>query len=392
MRSWLLIPCCVLLAACGSASTSSSNAASGTRTGGGTSFGAGASGSVDTGSGMGGTGSATPPAEGADGSSASAGGSTASAGGSGPSAGSDAGVPVNVLTAGAWDDNRNYDFFTAYLATHGSIAGAPTLTMAQRDAAHTRFAGARTPEQHLDVAIVIDTTGSMGDEAAYLKAEFQNITTTIAADFPSADQRWALVAYRDRPDTDPGDAYVTKTWDFSDASQFQAELGSLSADNGGDYPEAPELGLAKMNTLSWRTDASVARLAFWVGDAPQHDSRGADIAKTFVDAQQLDVHLYPVAASGANALLELTMRSGAQLTGGRYLFLTDDSGIGNSHEVPSIPCFFVTKLAKQIIRMVQIELSGVYREPAPADIIRTGGNPKSGACQLGADAGIVTAF
>jgi hypothetical protein len=393
MRTWLLIPCCVLLGACGSAGNASmsSNAgdyAPGGKTGAGGKTGGPSGGSIDTG------GSETPPTSSGTGGTGSASSSAGGTEGAGAADGAgDAGVPTDVLTAGAWDDNRNYDFFTAYLASQGSIAGAPTLTRAQRDAAHALFAGNRTPKQHLDVAIVIDTTGSMGDEAAYLKAEFQNITTTIAADFPSADQRWALVAYRDRPDTDPGDAYVTKTWDFtSDTSQFQSSLGSLSADNGGDYPEAPELGLAAMNTLSWRASSSVARLALWVGDAPQHDSRGADIAKTFVGAQQLDVHLYPVAASGANELLELTMRSGAQLTGGRYLFLTDDSGIGNSHEVPSIPCFFVTKLAKQITRMVSIELSGVYREPARADIIRTGGNPESGACRLGGDAGVVTAF
>jgi hypothetical protein len=32
--------------------------------------------------------------------------------------------------------------------------------------------------------------------------------------------------------------------------------------------------------------------------------------------------------------------------------------------------------------MVDIELSGVYREPDTADIIRTGGNPLDGSCTL----------
>ena len=75
----------------------------------------------------------------------------------------------------------------------------------------------------------------------------------------------------------------------------------------------------------------------------------------------------------------------------RYLFLTDDSGIGDPHLQPSIPCYFVTKLGKAIVRMVSIELSGTYREPDPADIIRTGGNPSAGACDLG-DAGTVSVF
>ena len=85
------------------------------------------------------------------------------------------------------------------------------------------------------------------------------------------------------------------------------------------------------------------------------------------------------------------MRSGAQLTGGRYLFLTDDSGIGDPHLQPEIPCYFVTKLDKAIVRMVTIELSGVYAEPAAADIIRTGGNPSAGQCSID-DGGVVSVF
>ena len=94
-----------------------------------------------------------------------------------------------------------------------------------------------------------------------------------------------------------------------------------------------------------------------------------------------------MAASGADDLTELTMREGAQLTGGRFLFLTDDSGVGNSHLTPRVPCFFVTKLDAAILRMVDIELTGQYREPAAADVIRTGGDPQSGRCTL--DSGTV---
>jgi hypothetical protein len=76
------------------------------------------------------------------------------------------------------------------------------------------------------------------------------------------------------------------------------------------------------------------------------------------------------------------MRSAAQMTGGRYLFLTNDSGVGGDHKEPSIPCYFVTKLDAAIVRMVDIELSGAYREPTPDEILRTGGDPQDGACTL----------
>jgi hypothetical protein len=98
-----------------------------------------------------------------------------------------------------------------------------------------------------------------------------------------------------------------------------------------------------------------------------------------------------VSASGADELLEYTMRSGAQITGGRYLFLTDDSGIGDPHLIPSIPCYFVTRLGRAIVRMASIELSGVYSEPDPADILRVGGNPMAGQCSDG-NGGSVSMF
>lgn len=74
------------------------------------------------------------------------------------------------------------------------------------------------------------------------------------------------------------------------------------------------------------------------------------------------------------------MRSAAQLTGGRYLFLTDDSGVGGVHKEPTIPCYFVTKLDDAPLRMVDTGLSGLYREQEAAAVLRTGCDPKAGVC------------
>ncbi|HEX8793963.1 MAG TPA: VWA domain-containing protein, partial [Polyangiaceae bacterium] len=206
-------------------------------------------------------------------------------------------VPAGVLTAGVWDDNRNYDFFDAYLATNAQLDGIPPIARADRAQAHSLFAVNQPARSRLDIAIVIDTTGSMQDEATYLSAEFQNISAAIAAKFPNADQHWGLVAYRDRSDTDPGDEYVVRSWDFTtDLASYQRTIGALTANNGGDYPEAPDIGLATANGLSWRTDAAVARLAFWVADAPQHDQYAGAMAKDFSDARAKGIHLYPVSA------------------------------------------------------------------------------------------------
>ena len=92
--------------------------------------------------------------------------------------------------------------------------------------------------------------------------------------------------------------------------------------------------------------------------------------------------MYPVASSGIDELTELSMRQAAQLTGGRYLFLTDDSGVGGAHKEPTIPCYFVTKLDAAILRMVDVELSGDYREPSSDEILRTSGDLTDGSCTL----------
>jgi hypothetical protein len=103
--------------------------------------------------------------------------------------------------------------------------------------------------------------------------------------------------------------------------------------------------------------------------------------QSILDAKTAGIHVYPVSASGTDDLLELTMRSAAEMTGGRYLFLTDDSGVGGPHKIPEIPCYFVTKLSRALVRVVSMELSGTYIGPDPADIIRTAGNPSlNGMC------------
>jgi len=123
-------------------------------------------------------------------------------------------------------------------------------------------------------------------------------------------------------------------------------------------------------------------MAFWLADAPHHVGREGAIANSVLLAQRLGIHIYPIAASGVDDVAEYSMRTAAQVTGGRYLFLTDDSGIGGAHQEPTIPCYFVTSLSRAMIRMAAMELSGTTVDVAPADVIRTGGNPRDGRCSL----------
>jgi hypothetical protein len=226
--------------------------------------------------------------------------------------------------------------------------------------------------RRLDLTLLVDTTGSMGDELTYLKAEFKNIATRVKELFPEVEQRYALVLYRDEG---MGDEYVTRTFPFTTSIQeLRKHLSAQSAAGGGDYPEAMHRGLEEALTLPWHED-NTARVLFLVADAPPHEQHVERTMKAIDALRKKGVVIYPVAASGTDDACEFIMRSAALLTGGRYLFLTDDSGKGEAHGEPHIPYYQVEKLNPLLVRMIAGELAGKRIEPKPGDVLRTVGRP-----------------
>ncbi|HEU4537255.1 MAG TPA: vWA domain-containing protein, partial [Polyangiaceae bacterium] len=284
------------------------------------------------------------------------------------------------LTAGVWDDNRNFDFWTSYAARFRERDQDFAMFSDREMADASRGGAPAAPRTELDVQLVLDTTGSMGDELAYLQSEFDAIAVRLRQKYPSVKPRWSLVVYRDS-----GDEYLTRHFDFTgDAGQFRRDLRAQAAGGGGDFPEAVVDGLATGLRQSWRDGANVAKVAFWVADAPTHRGQGPALAGVLREAKARGVHLYPIASSDIDDAAEYQMRSAAQLTGGRYVFLTNDSGVGNAHAEPHIPCYNVTRLDRAIVRMIGVELAGRYVEAEPGDVIRSVGGPdKEGRCRLG---------
>ncbi len=237
----------------------------------------------------------------------------------------------------------------------------------------------------MDLAFVVDVTGSMGDELGFLKAEVEAIVSQVQAKSGNANLRFGLVVYRD-----DGDEFVVKSFDFTtDLKAFKANLAAQSADGGGDTPEAVPQAFAAAAKLSWRPD-NVARVVVHIADAEPHET---EFAKYFMAVQALQaqgVRVYPVASSGHDDGCEYVMRAAAVLTAGRYVFLTDDSGVGvaQGHAKPHIPCFDVELLLTKLVRLLAAELQGSYIPADPKAIISSSGDPKEGACQL--DAGVMT--
>jgi hypothetical protein len=230
---------------------------------------------------------------------------------------------------------------------------------------------ASLPRQ-LDLVLVLDTTGSMRDELEYLKSEIKSIATAVDHQFPGVDKRYGLVVYRDEG---MGDEYVTRSFPLtSSLAEFRENLAAQSAAGGGDYPEAMHRGLEDVVQLSWR-DGNSARVLFLVADAPPHTQFADRTMKAVDTLRKKGVAIYPVAASGADDACEFIMRTAALLTGGQYLFLTNDSGIGDAHAEPHIPYYHVERLDKLMVRMIASELSGKRIEPRAGDILRTVGRP-----------------
>jgi von Willebrand factor type A domain len=235
------------------------------------------------------------------------------------------------------------------------------------------------PIRQLDLALVIDTTGSMGDEIRFLQTELTSIIGSLQQRHPRIDIRVGFVFYRDT-----GDDYVTRTVGFGhNLAQAQSSLQSQSAGGGGDYPEAMDQALIRAAALDWRPNA--VKTLLLVADAPPHDQNFGTSWAAAETLRARRVHITPVAASGVADKAEYAMRAMAAVSQSRYLFLTDDSGVGNPHAPPAIDCYLVTRLDALLRRVIDSQLSGRRIEPREGEVIRSVGQYDAGRCVLPSD-------
>lgn len=238
-------------------------------------------------------------------------------------------------------------FYRIQLEANGIIKGKKIL----KDMDEVDFVlNTEATSNSVDIMFTIDATGSMGDEINYLKAELKDIMDRVAADENIDEKRVALTFYRDK-----GDAYIVKEYDFeTNISTVQESLNANGAGGGGDYEEALETALETANSLTWNAKAK-SRLMFLILDAPPHFNK--TIVKQIKDqvkmAQEKGIKIIPIVASGANKNLEFLMRFFSISTNGTYVFLTDDSGIGNPHLRPTKDDYEVEKLNDLIVRLIK---------------------------------------
>jgi len=176
----------------------------------------------------------------------------------------------------------------------------------------------------VEVAFVLDTTGSMGGLIEGAKRKIWSIATAIVDSNPDADIRMGLVAYRDI-----GDDYVTKKIELTrDIQDLYANLLELKARGGGDWPESVNEALdVAVNKLQWTDGGDVRRIVFLVGDAPPHMDYAQDTKYpvTLKVAKQKDIIVNAVLA-GTAADTERVWRDIAQNGNGRFIPIPQDGG------------------------------------------------------------------
>lgn len=182
-----------------------------------------------------------------------------------------------------------------------------------------------SPVSRVEVAFVLDTTGSMGGLIDGAKRKIWGIADEIRKANPSAEIRIGLVAYRDR-----GDAYVTEKTDLStDIHEVYGKLLQFRAQGGGDWPESVNEALAvAVNGLSWTRTPETRRIVFLVGDAPPHMDYAQDVpfTDTLAIARRDGIVVDAVQAGDARDT-ETVWRVIAQLGAGDYMKIPQSGGV-----------------------------------------------------------------
>jgi hypothetical protein len=184
----------------------------------------------------------------------------------------------------------------------------------------------------VEVAFVLDTTGSMSGLIESAKRKIWSIATAIVEANPDAEVRMALVAYRDI-----GDEYVTKKFELTtDLQGLYAELLKFRANGGGDWPESVNEALdVAITQLNWTQGKQIDKIVFLVGDAPPHMDYKQDrkYPEVLRDAKARGILVNAVQAGPARDT-ERFWREIAQLGDGKYIQIPQDGGVAVIIETP----------------------------------------------------------
>ncbi len=253
------------------------------------------------------------------------------------------------LWADIFQNNENIDFSKLSISVNKGATIAHNIKPFKGGVNDVTVAPAPVANK-IEIAFVVDATGSMGDELEYLKTELLDVINRVKNNNPNASLATAAVFYRDKKDD-----YVTKVSGFAnDISATLDFIKKQSAGGGGDFPEAVDVALDRaVNELQWSTGART-RIMFLVLDAPPHHESQVttSVQNSISKAAEKGIKIIPITASGIDKETEFLMRSLSISTNGTYVFITDDSGVGNSHLKATVGQYDVELLNNLMVRLI----------------------------------------
>eukprot|EP01031_Cornospumella_fuschlensis_P040569 gene40569-49458_t len=121
----------------------------------------------------------------------------------------------------------------------------------------------------IDIAFVLDCTGSMGVFIEKTRSSIKEFVDTLKRMHPNVTVRLAFVGYRDFTEMD---RLAVEPFTQS-VEDFKATVGEQVPDGGGDDAEDVIGGLHLASSLTW---TSTHRILYLIGDAPCHGSEFHD--------------------------------------------------------------------------------------------------------------------
>jgi len=207
------------------------------------------------------------------------------------------------------------------------VVRAALLALSMGAVAAPAFAESPIPTEQpkrIQVAFVLDTTGSMSGLIEGAKRKIWSIANNLKNLDPSPEIEFALIGYRDK-----GDAYVTKTYAMTgDLQDIYGKLVAFSAGGGGDTPESVNQALNEaINDINWSQDAGVFRVAFLVGDAPPHmDYQEVQYPAILRTARDKDIVVNAIQAGSMQDTTPVWKQI-ASLGGGDFARIEQDGGM-----------------------------------------------------------------
>lgn len=227
----------------------------------------------------------------------------------------------------------------------------------------------------LEIAFVVDATGSMGDEIKFLQVELTDVINRAKKMNPCLDIYTGSVFYKDK-----NDDYLTRILPLNNNPANTINfIGQQSAQGGGDFPEAVEVAMQDAVTrLNW-SETDNPKIMFLLLDAPPHqDSVSKAKVRQYTKlAAEKGIRIIPIASSGIDKTTEFLLKYIAICTNGEYMYITDDSKIGNPHLKPTGGESKVSYLNDLMVQLINTYSKGDWceevvdttrsQEPLPAD-------------------------